>query len=317
MGAIQNIVNELRRRGVVVHEWSGWQNRGNGPKDLDVKGIILHHTGSNYGSAYPELVSSSQPWANGGALCNFSGNSDGSLTVIAAGLTYHAGGGYGPNQGPLAPYANNRNYHTVGLEIVYPGSKPMTYEQYVTAVILSRVVVDMYAGGNADYVRAHAEVNGRGYQGKWDPGKGVGTEHIDMDAFRNAVRNGRAPGGGGTGDFLMALSAEQQQYIYDSLVDIRTDLTIPYTSTGVSTGNVVKYLYEAVVDIRNDLAKPYLANNKSTGEVITDLEARLTAIEDLIKAIQVGVIDYDRLGAAVANMIFERLDVDIVRKGDA
>lgn len=189
MGAIQNIVNELRRRGVVVHEWSGWQNRGNGTKDLDVKGIILHHTGSGYGSAYPELVSSSQPWAGGGALCNFAGNSDGSLTVIAAGLAYHAGGGYGPNQGPLAPYANNRNYYTVGLEIVYPGSQPMTSEQYSTAVILSRVVVDLYAGGNAEYVRAHAEVNGRGYQGKWDPGRGVGTEHIDMNAFRNAVRN--------------------------------------------------------------------------------------------------------------------------------
>ncbi len=189
MGAIQNIVNELRRRGVVVHEWSGWQNRGNGTKDLDVKGIILHHTGSAYGSAYPELVSSSQPWAGGGALCNFAGNADGSLTVIAAGLTYHAGGGYGPNQGPLAPYANNRNYYTVGLEIVYPGTKPMTSAQYETAVTLSRVVVDLYAGGDAEYVRAHAEVNGRGYEGKWDPGLGVGTQTIDMNAFRQAVRN--------------------------------------------------------------------------------------------------------------------------------
>jgi hypothetical protein len=189
MGAIQNIVNELRRRGVTVHEWSGWQNRGNGTKDLDVKGIILHHTGSDYGSAYPELVSSSQPWAGGGALCNFAGNADGSLTVIAAGLTYHAGGGYGPNQGPLAPYANNRNYYTVGLEIVYPGSQPMTSAQYETAVTLSRVVVDLYARGDAEFVRAHAEVNGRGYEGKWDPGLGVGTQTIDMNAFRQAVRN--------------------------------------------------------------------------------------------------------------------------------
>lgn len=190
MGAIQRIVDELRRRGVTVHEWAGWQNRGNGGvKDLNVKGIILHHTGSNYGSAYPELVSSSQPWAGGGALCNFSGNADGSLTVIAAGLAYHAGGGYGPNQGPLAPYASNRNYYTVGLEIVYPGSKPMTSAQYSTAVALSRVVVDLYAGGDAEYVRAHAEVNGRGYEGKWDPGRGQGTEYIDMTAFRNAVRN--------------------------------------------------------------------------------------------------------------------------------
>lgn len=193
MGAIQRIVDELRRRGVTVHEWPGWQSRGNGTTDLNVKGIILHHTGSAYGFAYPELVESSQAWADGGALCNFAGNEDGSLTVIAAGLAYHAGGGYGPNQGPLAPYANNRNYYTVGLEIVYPGSKAMRQAQYDTAVALSRVVVDLFAGGNAEYARAHAEVNGIGYEGKWDPGRGVGTEFIDMGAFRNAVWNWTPP----------------------------------------------------------------------------------------------------------------------------
>lgn len=129
-----------------------------------------------------------------------------------------------------------------------------------------------------------------------------------------AVLNGRAPGGGGTGDFLMALSPEQQQYIYDSLVDIRTDLSIPYTSIGVSTGNAVKYLYEAVNDIRNDLAKPYVTNGKSTGDLLTELDARLTGIETDLDNLAVGEIDYDRLAEAVANMIFDRLDVDIVRK---
>lgn len=132
-----------------------------------------------------------------------------------------------------------------------------------------------------------------------------------------AILNGRAPGGGSGDNFLMALSDEQQQYLYDSLVDIRTDLSIPYTTTGVSTGNVVKYLYEAVQDIRNDLAKPYLNNGKSTGEIIRDLEGRLDEIETKVDNIAVGGIDYEQLAAAVANTIFERLDVDIVRKGDA
>ena len=129
-----------------------------------------------------------------------------------------------------------------------------------------------------------------------------------------AILNGRAPGGGSGDDFLMALTQEQQQYIYDSLVDLRTDLGIPYTTTGQSTGNVVKYLYEAVQDIRNDLAKPYLANNKSSGEVLRDLEGRLTALEDLIKDIQVGGVDYDRLAEVLSNKIFDSLDVDIVRR---
>lgn len=190
MGAVQMIVDECRKRGIVVHEWDGWKTRGNGGVlDLDVEGIILHHTGSGYGSAYPELVSSKQPWAGGGALCNFSGNADGSLTVIAAGLAYHAGGGFGPNQGPLAAFANDRNRRTVGLEIVYPGTQAMKSAQYSTAVALSRVVVDLFQNGNAEYVRAHAEVNGKGYEGKWDPGSGNGSETIDMNAFRTAVRN--------------------------------------------------------------------------------------------------------------------------------
>jgi hypothetical protein len=300
MGAIQNIVNELRRRGVVVHEWSGWQNRGNGTKDLDVKGIILHHTGSNYGSAYPELVSSSQAWANGGALCNFSGNSDGSLTVIAAGLTYHAGGGYGPNQGPLAPYANNRNYYTVGLEIVYPGSKPMTSQQYATAVTLSRVVVDLYAGGNAEYVRAHAEVNGRGYEGKWDPGKGVGTEHIDMNAFRNAVRN-----------WSNDMQANEPVTWYDGT-----------NSDYVTT---IKYMQSAVQDLYQKFNEARLDSGANTYKLsgfdlleyvdhvqlkVDTLTKKVDALSDKVDKISVGGVDYDRLAEA----FLAKLDVDLVRR---
>lgn len=283
MGAIQNIVNELRRRGVVVHEWSGWQNRGNGGvKDLDVKGIILHHTGSGYGSAYPELVSSSQPWANGGALCNFSGNADGSLTVIAAGLTYHAGGGYGPNQGPLAPYANNRNYHTVGLEIVYPGTTPMTIAQYRTSVALSRVVVDLYAGGNAEYVRAHAEVNGRGYQGKWDPGKGVGTEHIDMNAFRNAVR-----------DWSNDMQANEYIKWYDG-----TD------SDFVTT---MKYLQSAVQDLYTKFNMPVLDSGGKAYKI---------SGFDLLRTVDINGIKLDQLLArSVADVDEEALADALAARG--
>lgn len=278
MGAVQKIVDELRRRGVTVHEWSGWQNRGNGGvKDLDVKGIILHHTGSGYGSAYPELVSSSQAWAGGGALCNFAGNADGSLTVIAAGLTYHAGGGYGPFQGPLAPYANNRNYYTVGLEIVYPGSKPMTDAQYRTAVALSRVVVDLFAGGDAEFVRAHAEVNGRGYEGKWDPGRGQGTDYIDMTAFRNAVRA-----------WSDDLNEQQNAYL--------TEIW-QATSEGVNKEKL-SVLHRHV----NFLGELLITKTDELADKIENLEGR----------IETGDIDYDRLSDLVVGKILQNLDVDLV-----
>lgn len=189
MGDVRDLVNELRQRGVVVHEWSGWDGRGNDSrKQLDIRGAIIHHTGSGYGSAYAGLVSSTQPWASGKALCNFSGNVDGSVTVIASGVTWHAGGGYGPSQGPLSPYANDRNYYTVGIEIVYPGNSPMTDAQYRTATLFAKTVADLFAGGDIQAVRGHGEVNGKGYEGKWDPGWSPGLM-IDMNAFRaDAVR---------------------------------------------------------------------------------------------------------------------------------
>jgi len=304
MSDVADLVNALRARGVTVYEWSGWNGRGNeGKPQIDIRGAIIHHTGSNYGSAYAGLVSSTQDWAYGQALANFAGNADGSLTVLASGVAWHAGGGFGPNQGPLSPYASNRNYYTVGLEIVYPGVSPMTAAQYSTAKVFAKTVADLFANGDINVVRGHGEVNGRGYEGKWDPGFRSG-QMIDMNAFRAEARNATSGGP------FMALTDTQQQYIYDSLVDLRNDLTIPFLANGVSTGNVIKYLYEAVVDIRTDLSLPYLTNGKSTGQVITELEARLTKLEDLIKGVSAGVVDVDKL----ADALVDKVDVDLVKK---
>jgi hypothetical protein len=189
MGAVRDLVDLLRERGITVHEWAGWDGRGNeGVSQISPRGAILHHTGSGYGSAYAELVNSNQGWAKGGCLANFSGNSDGSLTVLASGLAWHAGGGAGPSEGPLAPFRNNRNYYTVGLEIVYPGKSPMTDEQFATTLVFSKAVADLFCGGNLEFVRAHHEVNGRGYEGKPDPGIGVDERGsiipLDMTTFR-------------------------------------------------------------------------------------------------------------------------------------
>lgn len=189
MGDVAKLVAALRAAGVTVHEWAGWQGRGNEKTpEIQIKGAVLHHTATPYGSAFAGLVSSTRPDLYGGLLANFAGNSDGSLTVLGSGLAWHAGGGFGPNQGPLAPYANRRNLYTVGLEIVYPGNSPMTDAQYKTAVKFTKVVADTFAGGDVEYVRGHYEVNGRGYEGKWDPGYAPGL-NIDMNALRSQARS--------------------------------------------------------------------------------------------------------------------------------
>lgn len=189
MSDVELLVNELRARGVVVHEWAGWYGRSNEKNrpHIDIRGAVIHHTGSNYGSAYLGLVQSGQAWAYGKTLCNFSGNADGSVTVLATGVTWHAGGGFGPSEGVLAPFAHDRNYYTVGLEIVYPGTSPMTDAQYATAKKFGRAVADLFADGNIEYVRGHGEVNGRGYAGKWDPGWSP-DKMIDMNVFRAEAR---------------------------------------------------------------------------------------------------------------------------------
>lgn len=184
MGAVRRLVDELRARGITVHEWSGWDGRGNeGVTQIDPKGAVLHHTATGYGSAFPDLVVSTQAWARGNCLCNFAGNADGSLTVVASGLAWHAGPGAGPSLGPLAPYRSAMNRYTVGLEIVYPGNSPMTDAQYRAALVFARAVADLFGGGDIEVVRAHGETNGRGGDGKWDPGWAPG-QTIDMAKFR-------------------------------------------------------------------------------------------------------------------------------------
>ena len=191
MGAVRDIMNELRRRGATVWEWSGWDGRGNaGVSQINPVGAVLHHTASGYGSAFQVLVTGRSDLP--GALCNFSGNSDGSFTAIASGLAYHAGQGAGPSLGPLASVAGNMNGRTVGLEIVYPGNTPMTQAQYDSMILFGRVVADLFAGGNADVIRAHAETNGWPGDGKWDPGFAPG-QTINMDTVRNLIRNYSGP----------------------------------------------------------------------------------------------------------------------------
>jgi lysozyme len=54
-----------------------------------------------------------------------------------------------------------------------------------------------------------------------------------------------------------------------------------------------------------------------TNEYVIETLNKVKELETKIDNIAVGEIDYNRLAAAVANMIFERLDVDIVRKGES
>jgi hypothetical protein len=181
----QQINDILRAAGVVVHEAPGWQARGNGHRSA-YEGGLIHHTATGHGMALAgtgagRLLMDGRSNLSG-PLCNYAGNEDGSLTVIAAHPANHAGASGGRSMGPL-PRTKLFNKHVLGLEIVYPGEQPMRDAQYRTAVAWARAVVRVCGRGDAQRIRAHAETS---ITGKWDPGHAPG-QTIDMTAFRNAV----------------------------------------------------------------------------------------------------------------------------------
>jgi hypothetical protein len=177
-GTVRQVADWLRARGVVVHEWAGCYGRSAGGSP-DFVGGIVHHTGSGTapGWAYQTLVSGRSDLA--GPLCNFAGNVDGSLTIIADGVANHAGASGGRSMGPL-PVTKSFNRRVMGIEIVYPGSSPMSSAQYRTACLWAKAVATICGGGNIESVRAHAETS---ITGKWDPGYAPGRT-IDMAQFR-------------------------------------------------------------------------------------------------------------------------------------
>lgn len=172
----------LRAAGIIVHEYPGWQSRGNGQTSA-YEGCDNHHTATAYGKALPG-TSIGNLLVNGrsdlpGPLANYAGNDDGSLTVIAAHPANHAGASGGYNTAPL-PVTLTFNKHVLGLEIVYPGTAPMTAAQYKTATTWAKIVTDVVGYGDINRAKAHAETS---VTGKWDPGYAASLT-IDMNRFR-------------------------------------------------------------------------------------------------------------------------------------
>jgi hypothetical protein len=291
VGAVQEIVNRLRARGIVVHEWAGWQSRGNGQSEAYVGGLV-HHTATAYGMAPAILVDGRSDLA--GPLCNFAGNHDGTLTVIAAGPANHAGASGGRSMGPL-PVTTSLNRRVVGLEIVYPGASPMTAAQYRTACVWARVVADVCGGGNIESVRAHAETS---VTGKWDPGYAPGKT-IDMARFRQD-----AAGAQGADD----LTPDER----DALYDIRQQLTgsRPVGQFAGWPSRVDPNVKLTVTDYVTWIDKATNEANKALADQqaqLAEVRARLIDAQTRLDALASGGVDEDVLAAKVADRLVTQL----------
>lgn len=167
----------LRRWGLKVIEKDGWRERGR-PYTFSPKAVICHHTASgkdsgNFGSeATVTYGRSDLP----GPLCQFLLGRDGTVKLIAAGYANHAGYG-GPRAGIPQDMGNTYAY---GIEAENNGlGEPWSKAQLNAYYRLCAALLAYMGTRDVSKVFAHKE---------WAPGRKTDPAGIDMDKFRDNVR---------------------------------------------------------------------------------------------------------------------------------
>ncbi|WP_378734683.1 N-acetylmuramoyl-L-alanine amidase [Nocardia brasiliensis] len=201
------LADVLREEGLRVVEFPGWRDRGHGDFG-DIWGIVAHHTGSSHSP--PTEIAYGIP-ALAGPLSQLHLAQDGTVTVVAAGVAWHAGAGSWPGLPE-----DNANFHTIGIEAVNNGTEGWSDAQYDAYVGCCAAILRKLGYGS-DRVIGHKEWAGP-KQGKWDPGG------IDMDRFRADVAERMK------GSALMALSDMEQRELLDKLRRVHFELTYGFQS---------------------------------------------------------------------------------------
>lgn len=163
-----------------VRELPNWRNSGHGDM-RNIWGVMIHHTGSAAADAWS--IRNGRPDLEG-PLSQLHIAQDGTVTIVAVGVCWHAGRGSYPG----IP-TDMGNQHLIGIECAWPRDTRLTpatqtRERWpdaqiiamrdTTAAILTRL------GYDSSRVIGHKEWAGRS-QGKWDPG------NLSMPWFRQEV----------------------------------------------------------------------------------------------------------------------------------
>jgi N-acetyl-anhydromuramyl-L-alanine amidase AmpD len=172
------LADVLRGEGVRLVEYPGWRDRGHGDFK-DIRGVMVHHPGSdNAGAASIADGRADLP----GPLSQLHIARDGTVTVVAVGVAWHAGVG----MYPWLP-TNMGNWHTIGIECANSGTSPTALHrtdwpdpQY-NALVRSCAAINRRLAQNSNRTIGHKEYAGRA-QGKWDPGA------LDMGSLRTDIQ---------------------------------------------------------------------------------------------------------------------------------
>ncbi len=165
---------------IAVVELPDWRQYGHGDYGT-IWGVMVHHTGSARADAMS--IRNGRPDLQG-PLSNLHIAQDGTVTVVAAGVCWHAGRGSFPG----IP-TDNGNQVLIGIECAWPRDTSITpatqtRERWPDAQIIamrdSVAAILTRLGHDSSRVIAHKEYAGLA-QGKWDPG------NLDMGWFRGEV----------------------------------------------------------------------------------------------------------------------------------
>lgn len=172
------LADVLRAEGVRLVEYPGWRDRGHGDFK-DIRGVMVHHTGSDNASA--ASIANGRPDLPG-PLSQLHIARDGTVTIVAVGVAWHAGVG----MYPWLP-TNMGNWHMIGIECANSGTSPSAAHrtnwpdaQY-TAMVRCCAAINRRLAQTSSRTIGHKEYAGRA-QGKWDPGA------IDMVTLRADIQ---------------------------------------------------------------------------------------------------------------------------------
>jgi N-acetyl-anhydromuramyl-L-alanine amidase AmpD len=172
------LADVLAAQGVKLVEYPSWRNRGHG-EFKDIRGVMVHHTGSDNATA--ASIANGRPDL-AGPVSQLHIARDGTVTVVAVGVAWHAGVG----MYPWLP-TNMGNWHMIGIECANSGTSPTAAhrthwpdEQYFALVNCCAAVNRRLSQTSARTI-GHKEYAGRA-QGKWDPGA------INMDILRADIQ---------------------------------------------------------------------------------------------------------------------------------
>ena len=171
------LVAHLKVWGLKVEEKDGWRHRGR-PYNFYPRAIIAHHTasGAQSGNFASEGIVTTGRSDLPGPLCQFLLGRDGTVKLIAAGYSNHAG--YG---GPRVDVPENMgNTYTYGIEAENNGvGEPWTKEQLNAYYRLCAALLVWLDRKDVNRVFAHKE---------WAPGRKIDPAGINMYTFRENVQ---------------------------------------------------------------------------------------------------------------------------------